>query len=222
MKKIILISSIIFIILLTSVTYGANIELNLHVDKQNYTITEDGQILEILVQLGNFITIPEGTALGYTAILEYDENIFEDVTVAGENDWDVLYNNTNHMLQGDIGKANANTTITKIKLKLKEENIKQSETTKIALKDVIISDGNFEIKYDKEIEIKIENKTVQEKTQQIKDYAVLTGGTSLQAMSESGQTTKLPDTGLGKAIPIAIGILFICMIIFRIGARKIK
>ena len=221
MKRTIVICCMIILLIIPITVYSANIELNLVASNQNYTINRTGQKIEISIELGNFININEGTTLGYTATLNYDTSIFEEVTVTGENGWNTLYNEENYMIQGDTEKAKSNTKIAKIELTLKEENIKRNDITKIKLKDIIISDGNFEIKQDKEIEINLTNKTVEEKTQEITDIQVLTGENSKKAMA-STQEDILPDVGLKRNIIIAIAILIIIMIIFRIKARKIK
>ena len=222
MRKTMIICCLIIFLCFQVTTYAANIELNLEADKQNYIVEEQGQKIEIYVKLGDFINIPEKTFLGFSAMLTYDENVFENANVSAVNEWNILYNENSHVLQGDTQKANSNTTIAKIELKLKEQITKRNESTIIRLKNIIISDGNFEIKQEKEIEINITNSTVEETTQQIKEISVLTGENSLKAMTSSSENERLPNVGLQKKIIIAIVILLIAMIIFRIKARKIK
>ncbi len=222
MKKTITIICFLILLWLPITTHAANIEFKLVADKNNYTVKE-GQTIEMTMQLGNFISISKNTSLGYSATLSYDENIFENVEILSENGWNVLYNDITHTIQGDTDRANPNTVIAKIKLTLKKnDNSKRNEITTIRLKNILISDGNFEIKQQQEVEINITNNAVEETTQTIKDLVILTGENSQQAMM-SNENEKLPYVGLQRNIIIAIAILLlILIIIFRMKARKIK
>ena len=222
MKKIILtISCCLFLLVIPLSTYAATIDFKLISNTQNYKI-EEAKPLVVSIQLGDFISIPEGTPLGYTATIEYDKSKFKNITVTGKNGWNALYSKSTNKIEGDIGQATANTTIAELSFKLKEENIKRNETTIIKLKDILISDGNFEIKAEKEIKINIINEKVEAKTQQIKDIVIIAGENSVNSATSSKETEKLPNAGMKKNIVIAIGILVIFAIIFKIKSRKIN
>lgn len=204
-------------------TYAATIDFNLSSDSQEYKITKSDETILVTIALGEFVNISENISLGYTASLEYDESIFESVTVTGKNGWYALYSSSTHIIEGDSEKAKENTTIAELNFKLKKEYAKQNETTTIKLKDILLTDGDFEIKTNKEIKIKLMNEKAKEtiEEQQIKDITMIVGEKSATTTS-SIQNSKLPSAGIGKNIILAIIILCVAMIIFKIKARKIK
>lgn len=115
MKKIaITVSSLIFLLIIPIYTYAVTIHLNLATDMQYYKITEEDKSLIVMIQLGDFVNIPDNTALGYTATIEYDKSIFENITISGKNGWDVTYNYSNDRIEGDTEKALENTDIAEL------------------------------------------------------------------------------------------------------------
>lgn len=164
-RLILIVSCLLFLVFVPLSAYAATINLELTTDAQNYKITQEDKPLIITLRLGDFINLTEGMTLGYTATIEYDKNIFENVTVIGKNDWNASYSNTSHILEGDVAKATANTGIVELSFKPKKENINQNETTTIRIKDILLTDGEFEITADKEIKINITN----EKTKQTRE-----------------------------------------------------
>lgn len=222
MKKIILTAScFLFLLIIPLSTYAATIDFKLISNTQNYKIEENKPLI-ISIQLGDFISIPEGMPLGYTATIEYDKSKFEDIIATGKNGWNVLYSNYTNKIEGDISQATANTVIAELSFKLKKENVKRNDSTIIKLKNILISDGNFEIKTEKEIKIDIINENVETKMQQIKDIEIIAGENSVNSATSLRQTEKLPNAGIKKEIIIAIGIFVIIAIIFKIKSRKIK
>lgn len=222
MKKIILTAScFLFLLIIPLSTYAATIDFKLISNTQNYKIEENKPLI-ISIQLGDFTSIPEGMPLGYTATIEYDKSKFEDIIATGKNGWNVLYSNYTNKIEGDISQATANTVIAELSFKLKKENVKRNDSTIIKLKNILISDGNFEIKTEKEIKIDIINENVETKMQQIKDIEIIAGENSVNSATSLRQMEKLPNAGIKKEIIIAIGIFVIIAIIFKIKSRKIK
>lgn len=139
------------------------------------------------------------------------------------NDWSASFNN--NMILGDTSKVKANTDIAKISFKIKEENISNKENTMIRLKNILLTDGDFETTTEKQITINFtnENATGTQKINNIKDVTVIQGENTVDATTTtSNQINKLPDAGIRESIIIAICILVILVIIFKIKSRKIK
>lgn len=139
------------------------------------------------------------------------------------NGWSASFNN--NMILGDTSKVKANTDITKISFKIKEENISNKENTTIRLKNILLTDGDFETTTEKQITINFtnENATGTQKINNIKDVTVIQGENTVDATTTtSNQINKLPDAGIRESIIIAICILVILVIIFKIKSRKIK
>ena len=84
------------------------------------------------------------------------------------NGWSASFNN--NMILGDTSKVKANTDITKISFKIKEENISNKENTTIRLKNILLTDGDFETTTEKQITINFtnENATGTQKINNIK------------------------------------------------------
>ena len=139
------------------------------------------------------------------------------------NDWSASFNN--NMILGDTSKVKANTDITKISFKIKEENISNKENTTIRLKNILLSDGDFETTTEKQITINFtnENASKTQKVNNIKDITVIQGENTIDTTATvSNQVNKLPNAGMKKSIIIAICVLVILVIIFKIKSRKIK
>lgn len=139
------------------------------------------------------------------------------------NDWSASFNN--NMILGDTSKGKANTEIAKIALKIKKENIANKQNTTIRLNNILLTDGEFEITSDKQVTINFtnENASKTQKVNNIKDVTVIQGENTVDATTTtSNQINKLPDAGIRESIIIAICILVILVIIFKIKSRKIK
>lgn len=139
------------------------------------------------------------------------------------NDWSASFNN--NMILGDTSKGKANTEIAKIALKIKKENIANKQNTTIRLNNILLTDGEFEITSDKQVTINFtnENASKTQKVNNIKDITVIQGENTIDTTATvSNQVDKLPNAGMKKSIIIAICVLVILVIIFKIKSRKIK
>lgn len=156
-KKLSILVLLLAIILINPITvvYGANINVELISDTQEYNIDETDEPIIVKIKLGDFVSIQEGITLAYSGTIEYDKNIFNKVEVTGKNEWNVTYNDSNNMILGDTIKATSNTEVAELKFYINKENVTTNQNAVIKLNDIIISDGNFEIKANKEIEMKI-------------------------------------------------------------------
>lgn len=156
-KKLSILVLLLAIILINPITvvYGANINVELISDTQEYNIDETDEPIIVKIKLGDFVSIQEGITLAYSGTIEYDKNIFNKVEVTGKNEWNATYNDSNNMILGDTINATSNKEVAELKFYVNKENATTNQNTAIKLNDIIISDGNFEIKANKEIEIKI-------------------------------------------------------------------
>lgn len=226
MKKIkISIICILIILCIPIIVEAATIDINLKAEKQNYEISENENTVTITIELGDFVNLSDGEPLGYSGTLEYNQSIFQEVSVEGLNGWSVSFNSDNNMILGDTSNGKANEEIAKLTFKVKDENITSKNTTIIRLKDIIITNGDFEISADKQIEITLNNKNneiTNQKVQQIKEVSVVSGEETISATTSTTQNQTLPDAGIGRNVIVAIIALTILMIIFKIKSRKIK
>ena len=167
MKKVLTIF-IIFIIMLCitgnlkvqAIGQEANIEFDI---SSTIVEEEDRKILKLILSFGKFTEIKENAIIGYEAILEYDENIFENVTIKGLNGWTATYMDTTKRIVGDPFVGEENSQIAEISLYIKEDAT--AGETKINLNDILIStDDDNDFEYSKEIILEIEAEPEEENT----------------------------------------------------------
>lgn len=129
------------------------------------------------------------------------------------------------MILGDTSSGNANTEVAKISFKINSENVSNKEKTTISLKNFVITNGDFEVSTDKQITINLTNENSIGKTQkiqQIKEVTAVSGEEPTNIISSTTQSSTLPNTGVKGNIIIAVIVLIILTIIFKIKSRKIK
>lgn len=129
------------------------------------------------------------------------------------------------MILGDTSSGKSNTEVAKINLKINSENVSNREDTIIRLRDVTITDGEFENSLDKQIVINLTNKKEIvgiQKVQQVKEVTTVSGEETVDAVSSTSSKNILPDAGIRKNLVIAIIALIFLTIIFKIKSRKIK
>ena len=218
---------IIYILFIPLIVQAATINIDLRTENENYKVTGENDILVIILELRDFVNLPEGEPLGYSGELQYDDSIFEDVEIEGLNGWNVSYNDENKTLVGDTAKAKANSEIAKINFKIKSDNISNMENTVIGLKNVTITNGEFEILAEKQITISLENQIQKDSNQDevqkisnIKQISTIQAEETEEAKAQ--EVNNLPKAGLKKNIIITIIGVFVLAIIFKIKSRKIK
>ena len=218
---------IIYILFVPLIVQAATINIDLRTENENYKVTGENDILVIILELRDFVNLPEGEPLGYSGELQYDDSIFEDVEIEGLNGWNVSYNDENKTLVGDTAKAKANSEIAKINFKIKSDNISNMENTVIGLKNVTITNGEFEILAEKQITISLENQIQKDSNQDevqkisnIKQISTIQAEETEEAKAQ--EVNNLPKAGLKKNIIITIIGVFVLAIIFKIKSRKIK
>ncbi len=194
---------------------NANIEMQLEGASKIKT-TQNTYILTIT--LGDITQVTNNYVLGYETILEYDENIFKNVTVKGLNGWTCSYKDSTKILIGDTSAAKKNTPITQIIFTLKEAV--EPTTTDITLKNILLTDDQNDFEYDKKITITIqeEDKTVNEQQANTQSNKTTTQ-TQAQNTDISTATKQLPKTGI--ELIILIGIVLFGSIIFISGKNYV-
>lgn len=216
---------------------AGNIELNI----QGETTAKDTEkTIELTLSLGSFTEIEEDIPLGYQGTLEYDENLFEGITVEGLNGWTVNYENSTKVFMGETDTAKANTQIAKITLTLKD-GVTPGTSGTINFSNILLTDGTNDFTFNKEITVTIENEeednpsegNENEVNNQISgtNETNTTTGTNISTNSSSIQgsntdrttaSTRLPSAGLRNILIIAVAILIILMVVFKVKSRDIK
>ena len=138
-----------------------------------------------------------------------------------------IQHNDNKTLVGDTAKAEANTEIAKINLKINSDNVSNMENTVVGLKNVIITNGEFEVSADEQITINIENQIQKDNNgEEVQKISNIKEITTIQAEETEGaksqEVNDLPNAGIKKNIMITIIGLIVLTIIFKIKSRKIK
>lgn len=156
MKKRIILMMVVCLIFvsITGLSYGATVNLSLTASAGEYN-TENGSTVIILMHLGELVDVEQGTPLGFTANLQYDNTIFSNVSISGKNGWSADLNSSNNMIIADTASASANTDVVELTLTINKENIKETTDTTISFKNIVISDGDFEVTTEKDINVKI-------------------------------------------------------------------
>ena len=210
MKKTIYILALILVIILFPLTVNAaGIDVKLTSEEQEYNVTNETDSINLKISLGDFVNIQNGIVLGCTAILDYDSSIIEEVTVTGENAWNVNYNKANNKILCDTNNAMPNTEIATIELKLN---------------NIELSDGEFKITSQKSVTINLKNnKTDSNIAQKVSDIRIIAGEKAINTtVSQRNNEITLPNAGNSTWLVVIIVILILLMILFKFKSRKIK
>ena len=140
----------------------ANISFAAETPKAELTITANktkientDKTIEITITLGNIsglATTGNNVFLAYEGTIEYDTNMFEAVTVKGQNDWSATYGPTTKKIIGDTDNAKANTIIAKLIFTLKD-SIAEGKTGTIKLNEMKLTDGKNKFTFNKTITV---------------------------------------------------------------------
>ena len=239
MKKRIILSTIIIIILLiANISLAADskptAELKITSNKENIASTD--KTIEVTITLGNvsnLVTTGSNTVLAYEGTLEYDTNIFENVTVKGQNDWSATYEPTTKKILGDTTAAKANTAIAKLTFTLKD-NITAGTTGTIKLKNIVLTDETNDFSFNKTItitskaeETKQDDNAIDENT--IPDNNTIDGNSIDKVKSKDNNVTdssqakgSLPKAGIKNIVVLAVLIIIITGAFSLIRYKMIK
>lgn len=251
MKRNIIFSMVMIIVLLV-----ANISLatdiptaELTVTTNKITIQNTDEIVEVAISLGNInglVTTGSNIVLAYEGTLDYDTNMFETVTVKGQNEWTATYEPTTKKIIGDTTNATANTIIAKLTFTLKD-NISNGTSGTISINNMVLTDETNEFKLSKTITITSENEKDSKKENQIennivfddntiKDNEVINTGISTSnnnfigkvesknnlSVDTSQAKGSFPKTGLKNIIVLAVLIIIITGAFSLIRYKMIK
>lgn len=183
-KKLVFIFLVVIVILSISViNYAKSPEVDSKADIEISiegadTIKEGDTTYTLTLKLGNFNDVEENKVLGFETIVEYDDNLFTDISVTEKNDWNVTYSEESKKLIGFVDECKANTEIAELTFTIKD-NVTVGTTGNIALNQFIITD-------DQEIDKEIEN---------IEKNGISVVSASKELLEEeSTNTTKTPST----------------------------
>ena len=158
MKKLL---SIILIALLVIAIAGTFLEVNaadlctVSITTQNQTIVEGQKQVVIQINLDEYNGAGD---LGYQGTLEYDENIFENVTMTSLNDWENIdYEPTTGNFLSTTQKAQSSTTIAEITLTLKDGITAQNTT--VSISNLMFSDGDTNANFNQNITLNFAQNT---------------------------------------------------------------
>ena len=158
MKKLL---SIILIALLVIAIAGTFLEVNaadlctVSITTQNQTIVEGQKQVVIQINLDEYNGAGD---LGYQGTLEYDENIFENITMTSLNDWENIdYEPTTGNFLSTTQKAQSSTTIAEITLTLKDGITAQNTTVNI--NDLMFTDGDTSTNFNQSLTFNFEQNT---------------------------------------------------------------
>ncbi len=146
----------IITLLIANISFAAETpkaELTITADKT--TIESTDKTIEVTITLGNIsglATTENKVFLAYEGTIEYDTNMFEAVTVKGQNDWSATYGPTTKKIIGDTDNAKANTIIAKLIFTLKD-SIAEGKTGTIKLNNMKLTDGTNSFNFNKTITV---------------------------------------------------------------------
>ena len=153
--------SIILITLLVIILTGTYLEVNaadlctVSITTQNPTVTEGQKQVVIQINLDEYNGAGD---LGYQGTLEYDENIFENVTMTSLNDWENIdYEPTTGNFLSTTQNAQAGTTIAEITLTIKDGITAQNTTVNI--NDLMFADGDTSVNFNQSLTFNFEQNT---------------------------------------------------------------
>ena len=153
--------SIILITLLVIILTGTYLEVNaadlctVSITTQNPTVTEGQKQVVILINLDEYNGAGD---LGYQGTLEYDKNIFENVTMNSLNDWkNIDYEPTTGNFLSTTKSAQKGTTIAEIALTLKDGITAQNTTVNI--NDLMFADGDTSANFNQSLTFNFEQNT---------------------------------------------------------------
>ena len=235
MKKIFSIILVITIIVIGNICYAVeesytNQEQN-NIEEENSieinitgleTIEEGNNTYHITLTLGKLENIMEDKIMAFQTNLEYDDNLIEDITLKGANNWVLSYNKDSKMLIGDVDKAKSNQEIGQMEITLKE-GAKVGQKGNIVFKDMLIIGNDVETTVQKEANFEIVPK--EESTQKENDTINENTNNTNTRNSQVDNTIAnkiIPAAGIEKIIGVSILIIAILAGIFKFKSRKIK
>lgn len=236
MKKIV--SIVLFILIIcTMLNVNASAPAS---DVGVYANVKEQSSNKMVIEYGllNFVEVEEGQAMVITMTLDYDTSVISSVQAQGLNNWSASFEEGTKRLVLETNSGKANTGVVQLTFNINKSATITSANNKITLKDINISEGENLDKYDENHTFEISLNNDEENggntakpgnnTNTANNNGSQNGSTNSKTNSISGNVDKtvaknqLPKAGLKNIAIIAIVVIAVAVVIFKIKSRKIK
>ena len=138
-KTVILLIAFIFLLITSNVVNAEGTgSLTIKISPDASEAIENKKVY-VYLSLTNFNNVETNEPMALTGVLNYDKNIFENVTVEGLNNWIAGYNPENGNLTLDTSSIKENSNIAKITLDVKDTS--KSFTSDIKVNNITLTNG---------------------------------------------------------------------------------
>ena len=236
MKKIV--SIVLFILIIcTMLNVNASAPAS---DVGVYANVKEQSSNKMVIEYGllNFVEVEEGQAMVITMTLDYDTSVISSVQAQGIGNWSASFEEGTKRLVLETNSGKANTGVVQLTFNINQSATINSSNNKITLKDINISEGENLDKYDENHTFEISLNNDEENggntakpgnnTNTANNNGSQNGSTNSRTNSISGNVDKtvaknqLPKAGLKNIAIIAIVVIAVAVVIFKIKSRKIK
>lgn len=236
MKKIV--SIVLFILIIcTMLNVNASAPAS---DVGVYANVKEQSSNKMVIEYGllNFVEVEEGQAMVITMTLDYDTSVISSVQAQGIGNWSASFEEGTKRLVLETNSGKANTGVVQLTFNINQSATINSSNNKITLKDINISEGENLDKYDENHTFEISLNNDEENggntakpgnnTNTANNNGSQNGSTNSRTNSISGNVDKtvaknqLPKAGFKNIAVIAIVVIAVAVVIFKIKSRKIK
>ena len=235
MKKIV--SIVLFILIICTML---NVNASAPASDVGVYANAEKQSSKMVIEYGllNFVEVEEGQAMVITMTLDYDTSVISSVQAQGLNNWSASFEEGTKRLVLETNSGKANTGVVQLTFNINQSATINSSNNKITLKDINISEGENLDKYDENHTFEISLNNDEENggntakpgnnTNTANSNGSQNGSTNSKTNSISGNVDKtvaknqLPKAGLKNIAIIAIVVIAVAVVIFKIKSRKIK
>lgn len=236
MKKIV--SIVLFILIIcTMLNVNASAPAS---DVGVYANVKEQSSNKMVIEYGllNFVEVEEGQAMVITMTLDYDTSVISSVQAQGIGNWCASFEEGTKRLVLETNSGKANTGVVQLTFNINQSATINSSNNKITLKDINISEGENLDKYDENHTFEISLNNDEENggntakpgnnTNTANNNGSQNGSTNSKTNSIAGNVDKtvaknqLPKAGFKNIAVIAIVVIAVAVVIFKIKSRKIK
>ena len=235
MKKIV--SIVLFILIICTML---NVNASAPASDVGVYANAEKQSSKMVIEYGllNFVEVEEGQAMVITMTLDYDTSVISSVQAQGLNNWSASFEEGTKRLVLETNSGKANTGVVQLTFNINKSATINSSNNKITLKDINISEGENLDKYDDNHTFEIPLNNDEENggntakpgnnTNTANSNGSQNGSTNSKTNSIAGNVDKtvaknqLPKAGFKNIAVIAIVVIAVAVVIFKIKSRKIK
>ena len=236
MKKIV--SIVLFILIIcTMLNVNASAPAS---DVGVYANVKEQSSNKMVIEYGllNFVEVEDGQAMVITMTLDYDTSVISSVQAQGIGNWSASFEEGTKRLVLETNSGKANTGVVQLTFNINQSATINSSNNKITLKDINISEGENLDKYDENHTFEISLNNDEENggntakpgnnTNTANNNGSQNGSTNSRTNSISGNVDKtvaknqLPKAGFKNIAVIAIVVIAVAVVIFKIKSCKIK